>query len=535
MKHYETDVIIIGGGITGAGTLRDCSLRGINAILIEKNDLASGTTGRNHGLLHSGARYAVQDEVSAKECIIENKILKKIAPRCIEDTGGFFVTLDEDDPDYHDHLVQGCKKADIECEEISVAKALHTEPNLNPLIRRVLKVPDGAINPFLLTTSNIHDASKHQGRVLTHTKVVNFIVDQDRITGVECTNQISGESFNISGKMVVNASGIWAQQICNMAGIDFKMLPVKGAVVVVDYRINNVVVNRCRKPSDGDIFVPGATVSLIGNTSKTISYYQIESPRADDDEITRLLDDGEKLIPNVSKARILRAYSGVRPLVLSEGNANGRQVSRGIVLVDHEQRDGMKGLITIAGGKLMTYRLMAEMTTDLICKKLNVNKTTSTHMIPLPEVVNPPEFKKNRVKDMYKSIARKIFRPRQTSGSINNQNKQRIICECEMVSAKDIKEALTHFYVKDLVDLRRRVRVGMGPCQGALCGYRALGLFAESGHEDGHASTKMLIDFLEERWQGIKPVLWGDTLREIEFSLWIYNGLLGINTAEREK
>jgi glycerol-3-phosphate dehydrogenase len=183
----------------------------------------------------------------------------------------------------------------------------------------------------------------------------------------------------------------------------------------------------------------------------------------------------------------------------------------------------------------MTYRLMAEMTTDLICKKLNINKTTSTHIIPLPEVVSPPEFKKNRVKNMYASIARKIFRSKQTSGSINNQNRQRIICECEMVSAQDIEDALTHLYVKDLVDLRRRVRIGMGPCQGALCGYRAAGLLIKSGHADGNKATKMLIDFLEERWQGIKPVLWGDALREVEFSLWIYNGLLGINTAEREK
>src|SRR5208337_3662552 len=92
MRRVETDVIIIGGGATGAGTARDLSMRGIKCVLVEKNDLASGTTGRNHGLLHSGARYAVKDLESARECIRENNILKKIARHCVEDTGGLFVT-----------------------------------------------------------------------------------------------------------------------------------------------------------------------------------------------------------------------------------------------------------------------------------------------------------------------------------------------------------------------------------------------------------------------------------------------------------
>lgn len=95
--RFETDVVIIGGGATGTGIMRDCALRGINCILLEKDDIASGTTGRNHGLLHSGARYAVTDPESAKECIQENQILKNIARHCVENTDGLFITLPEDD------------------------------------------------------------------------------------------------------------------------------------------------------------------------------------------------------------------------------------------------------------------------------------------------------------------------------------------------------------------------------------------------------------------------------------------------------
>src|SRR5574344_1199738 len=104
----EYDVIIVGGGITGAGTARDCALRGLRVLLIERFDIATGATGRNHGLLHSGARYAVTDQESATECIKENMILKRIANHCVDDTSGLFLTLPEDDLAYQDTFVKAC-------------------------------------------------------------------------------------------------------------------------------------------------------------------------------------------------------------------------------------------------------------------------------------------------------------------------------------------------------------------------------------------------------------------------------------------
>ena len=100
----QTDVLIIGGGATGVGIARDLALRGIPSVLIEKGDLASGASGRNHGLLHSGGRYAVSDPEAARECISENRILRKIAPHCIEETDGLFVSLPEDGLDFRDQI-----------------------------------------------------------------------------------------------------------------------------------------------------------------------------------------------------------------------------------------------------------------------------------------------------------------------------------------------------------------------------------------------------------------------------------------------
>lgn len=539
MEKLETNVIIIGGGATGAGIARDLSIRGLLCVLIEKNDIASGTTGRNHGLLHSGARYAVKDHESARECIRENLILKKIARHCIEETGGLFVTLPEDDPVYHRNLLEGCKYAGIAAREISIRKALAMEPNLNPDILSAIIVPDGIIDPFRLCSANILDAKERGAVILTHTKVNSVIKSGRKTIGVRCTDK-SGKSYEIYSDLVINAAGVWAQEVCALAGIELMMHPSKGSMLIIDYRINNVVVNRCRPPSDGDIVVPGDTVSLIGTTSEEISYDMIDECAVNDNEISILLSDGEKLIPNVRHSRALRAYCGVRPLLAVSGEKQGRNISRGIAIINHTERDGLDGLITIAGGKLMTYRLMAEKASDLACEKLGLSSRCTTHETALPgsekKIHREPGIK--HFSGIPESVVGSTFyRHGQRVHDILTQDKKnyRVICECEMVTEGEIQYAIKKLDVKDLVDLRRRTRIGMGPCQGELCAYRGAGLFHEFGGADPEGSVDLLEDFLEERWKGLKPVLWGDSLREAEFIYWIYQGLFGISPFERNR
>ena len=162
----EFDVIIIGGGITGAGTARDCALRGLNVLLVERDDIATGATGRNHGLLHSGARYAVTDKESASECIKENMILKKVARHCVDDTSGLFITLPEDDLSYQETFVKSCLEAGIKAEVIDPKEALRLEPSVNPSLTGAVKVPDGCVDPFRLCSANIVDAITEHGDAL---------------------------------------------------------------------------------------------------------------------------------------------------------------------------------------------------------------------------------------------------------------------------------------------------------------------------------------------------------------------------------
>ncbi|MGL5302790.1 MAG: FAD-dependent oxidoreductase, partial [Aeromonas sp.] len=172
MKSITTQVVIIGGGATGAGIMRDCALRGIDCILLERDDIAAGTTGRNHGLLHSGARYAVTDQESARECIQENRILKRIARHCVDDTGGLFITLPEDDLNFQRTFMDACALAGIDTRQLDPREALRLEPNANPAMIGAIHVPDGTVDPCRLAAATVRDAKEHGARIFTHCTVL---------------------------------------------------------------------------------------------------------------------------------------------------------------------------------------------------------------------------------------------------------------------------------------------------------------------------------------------------------------------------
>lgn len=528
-QTIETDVVIIGGGATGTGIMRDCALRGIRCILVEKDDIASGTTGRNHGLLHSGARYAVTDHESAKECIQENLILKHIAKHCVEATEGLFITLPEDDIAFQDTFISACQSAGIATKRLTAKEALRLEPNVNPALIGAVQVPDGTLDPFRLCAANVLDAKEHGAQILNRTVVTGLIRQGDTVLGVHCQQLGTQHQFDIVAKQVINAAGIWGQNICEYADLNIKMFPAKGSLLILDYRINNLVINRCRKPSDADILVPGDTISLIGTTSEHIDYDQIDNLHVSEQEVDILLSEGAKLAPIMANTRVLRAYAGVRPLVAVDDDGSGRNISRGIVLLDHQERDGLKGLTTITGGKLMTYRLMAEWATDMVAKKLGNTVACTTHTRPLPGS-NQAEKTIKKTASLAKPVyASALYRHGERAEQFlsADSKSQAIICECEMVTAGEIEYAIKQLDVNNLVDLRRRTRLGMGPCQGELCSYRAASLFQDYAGVSGQQSSQLLVEFLEERWKGIKPIFWGDALREAEFSYWIYEGLLG--------
>lgn len=526
----QFDVIIIGGGATGAGVARDCALRGIRALLLERFDIATGATGRNHGLLHSGARYAVTDRESAEECIRENMILRRIASHCVDETDGLFISLPEDGLEFQAKFVDACRAAGIRADIIDPKEALLLEPSVNPALIGAVRVPDGSVDPFRLTAANVLDAKAHGAEVLTYHEVLDLIREQDRIVGVKVLDRKTGEKTEYRAQIVVNAGGIWGHDIAKKAGVTVNMLPAKGALLIFGHRVNNIVINRCRKPADADILVPGDTICLIGTTSSKVPFEECDNMYVTADEVDLLLREGMKLAPSLEHTRILRAYAGVRPLVASDDDPSGRSVSRGIVVLDHAKRDGIEGFITITGGKLMTYRLMGEWTTDLICKKLNLSAKCVTAEEKLPGSRDEEKVSRKLVSIPAMQRESSIYRHGDMAERVAAETpaQRSLVCECEEVSAGEVEYAIDALDVNNLVDLRRRTRVGMGTCQGELCACRAAGLMAEKGRYCTRRAKQDLTDFLNERWKGMAPVAWGDTLRESEFTMWLYDGVCGL-------
>ncbi len=529
-SNNEFDVIIIGGGITGAGTARDCAMRGLKVLLIERHDIATGATGRNHGLLHSGARYAVKDSESAEECIRENKILRSIASNCVEDTGGLFITLPEDEEagfglDYQQKFIDACLRAGIEARAISPSEAREMEPSVNPSLIGAVVVPDGSVDPFRLCAANVTDAAMHGAKVLVYTEFIDFIREGDTILGVKVLDTRTGLKAEYRAPVTVNAAGIWGHGVAQKAGVHIGMYPAKGALLVFGHRVNNVVINRCRKSADGDILVPGDSVTVIGTTSTKIPFEECDHMEVTPEEVRLLLREGCALCPALASTRILRAYAGVRPLVADDSDPTGRSISRGIVCLDHETRDGVKGFVSITGGKLMTYRLMAELATDLVCRKLGVNQACCTAETPLPGSVD------GRIETVSKRFEGKVTagqkgaagRQGDLAGKLrfDSEADRQLVCECENVTLAEIKYAVAELGVRSLGDLRRRTRVGMGTCQGTLCIRKAAKALAQA-LGDPSLESKLAADYLDERWKGMRAVGWGDTLREMEFMQRVY-------------
>ena len=322
----STEILVIGGGSTGLGVVRDAALRGFRAVLVEKGDLANGTTGRFHGLLHSGGRYVVKDPVSAKECIAENRVLRRIAADCIEDTGGLFVAVPGDDPAYGDEFMRGCQAAGVPAEEITPAEALRREPRLNPKISRAFIVPDAAMDSFKTLWANARDAQAHGAQILTYHRVQRLLINGQAVAGAVVQDVRTGEEQEINADFTVNAAGAWAGQIAALAGLKVTVLAGKGIMIAMNHRLVQMCVNRLKRPADGDILVPIRTVCVIGTTDVRVpdpDEYEIE-PR----EVQFLLDEGEKLVPGFRQARAAGVGGGSAALSARGAGRRDRHARR---------------------------------------------------------------------------------------------------------------------------------------------------------------------------------------------------------------
>jgi glycerol-3-phosphate dehydrogenase len=514
MASLKTQVLIIGGGITGAGIARDLALRGVDCILAERRDINAGASGANHGLLHSGARYVRSDPLAAKECHDESRLLKSLVPQCIENTGGLFVAVEGDDENYVADFPHHCTKCAIPVRELDISEARELEPTLSENLIAAFMVDDASVDPFRLSLENIAQALDLGGTLLLYSKVTAFKLRNKRIETTHIVNEKTGEEIIIEADQVINATGAWAAEVAALAGVNIDILYSKGSLLITDKRISHRVLNRLRQASDADILVPGGTVSILGTTS--IRMDSVEDIRPTISEINHLIDMGRAMVPSLETTRYIRAYAGVRPLVGSRSLGDGRALSRGFALLDHAEED-VQNLISIAGGKLTTYRKMAEKTTDLVCRRLGVNTGCQTRTQPLP----PSEVCQWTLAGMAPKLWIKQRGP-----------DDRLLCECEMVPSSAVDSIIdsirTQKVETDLYAIGRRSRIGKGTCQGAFCGIRVTAYMYDRGELVSDQGLKDLKAFLSSRWRGMRPMLWDTALIQEELQEAVHCGIFGL-------
>jgi glycerol-3-phosphate dehydrogenase len=510
MSHHSTQLLVIGGGATGLGVAWDACLRGVEVVVVEQGDLGQGTSGRYHGLLHSGARYVISDPGSARACARENERLRGLAPHTIEDTGGLFVSTSHDPADFPDAWLAACRACGVSVQECSPASARRDEPLLTPHIARAFRVRDAALDSFDLLHALAASVSDAGGTVLLRHRLDRLTPRANgflaAITAPEST------VVHIEAQAVVNAAGPFAGRVADLAGVSLPLALGRGTMVAMATRLVNTVINRCKPPSDGDIIVPVGTVAVLGTTDTPTN--SPEDVHIDPWEVDALLDEASILLPGIESHRALRAWAGVRPLYRPPDSPRmeTRDLPRAHALIDHGARGGPQAFVTIIGGKLTTYRLMAEETVDLVCRHLGHEAASRTASTPL----DPARRDLHRLPIRLERLSRPAV-----------DGHSPIVCECELVTESDLTDALRSTPTHDLDDLRRDLRIGMGPCQAGFCAYRAAALLTQTQHPQ--AGLPAVGAFLNERWRGLRPLTWGYALRQHELTRRIYQDLLDVD------
>ncbi len=525
----HSDAVIIGAGATGVGLLWDLTLRGFNVILVEQAGLAAGTSGAFHGLLHSGARYAGTDPQTASECLAENRVLRRVAHEFVGRTGGVFARLEQDDSTWENRWLDGCRRAGLRPTRIRRDLLLACEPRLSPDLVSAYRVPDASVDGFGLLWSMLWSSASAGARVYFRARVVEFLTDEAGVRGVRViglggtegtapkavarTRRHDVEPGEIIASVVVNATGPWAAETASLAGPQAAAaVPVeqdRGVMVVFNARLVSTVVNRLRPPGDGDIFVPHGPVTILGTSSARVARPGRAAPTSA--EVELVMNEGRALVPGIDDVPPLRAYAGVRPLLVSpaaglpgplKSTAADRGSGRGFLLIDHGHAGGPEGLVSVAGGKFTTFRAMAASAGDLVTRLLGKKAPCRTAEVGIPRMAQgPPLAAPGAAGDAPEGLS------------------EPLTCECEFINTPHLLSLLDSGL--GLADIRRVARVGMGGCQGVFCGPRLAGVMWLSGwpgnrrrpRSDEAAIAAETSAFREGRLGGVRPVEWGTQAR----------------------
>jgi glycerol-3-phosphate dehydrogenase len=396
------DLIIIGGGIIGTGVARDAALRGLRTLLVEKEDFAYGTTSRSTRLIHGGLRYLrMLDFKLVRQDLNEREILLNIAPHLVHKLE-FVIPLLRRAPYYRFVLPVGLRLYNIlshgtslpPCHRLSPQETLELEPSLadiGGLTGAFLYCDCQAEYTERICIENVLDAAGQGACILNHAAMTQLLFKDGTVSGIRVKDTLSGEEYQAHGRMILNAGGPWADLVWQKLDShrSYRIRKTKGIHLLTRRISNNALVLFAR--SNGRLFfiVPWLNYSLIGTTDTDYSG-DLDSLYADKSDVEYLVSETQHYFPDFKPDDILYTMAGLRALVPGGRKAESN-TSRAHKLIDHERRDGIKGFVSIIGGKNTAYRGIAEEAVNLVCKKLDIRVSCNTAQTPLPGAPAVPE------------------------------------------------------------------------------------------------------------------------------------------------
>jgi glycerol-3-phosphate dehydrogenase len=382
-ENQTYDVIVIGAGINGAGIARDAAMRGLKVLLMDKGDLASGTTSWSTRLIHGGLRYLEHGELGlVRESLRERERLLRIAPHLVKPLP-MLIPIYEKARRGKLTIRAGMLAYDLLSFDKSLAhhhmlsrdEALKRAPGLNPegLCGAAVYYDAQIEYAERLVFENALSASQHGATILTYARVDKFIVENDEVHGVEFTDVLGQTTHIARALVIVNVSGPWVDKVLSGANrpTDRLICGTKGSHLIVD-EFNGAPADALyvEAQEDGRPFfiIPWNGAYLIGTTDLPYNG-NLDEVTADDAEIDYLLNETNRVIPQarLNRDAIRYTYSGVRPLPCRK-ERDPTSITRRHFIRDHAP--SLCGFTSIVGGKLTTYRNLSEQTVDLLFKKL---------------------------------------------------------------------------------------------------------------------------------------------------------------------
>lgn len=525
MQQREHDVIIIGGGINGVGIARDCSLRGMKVLLVEKHDFARGASGNNTGMIHGGLRYMQYDVATTKASCKDSGYIQKIASHLLfripiifpvfksdkigrlllEGAEIFFEAYDSFQP-----LKRGKTHTRLTKDE-----TLELEPGISPDILGAVTLDEWGIDSFRLTLLNALDAQNHGAIVRTYCEVVDFERGNDgQVCGVKLYDHVNKSHETHGAPIVINASGAWGPKIAAMTGAGYKLRPGKGIHVVFSHRVSNYGIIMHGVDGRQMFFIPHQTGTIIGTTDDDF-YGDLDAPPVVEDEVSYVMEAARHVFPSIQNHRKSHTWVGVRPTIYAWGKDED-VLSREHAIIDHAV-DGAAGLLSVTGGKLASYRQLAEEVSDQIAKKLGNTVACTTHEQLLPGA--PKLGGSNKFVSTSLADSRLEYRHGEIAKEIKPGEE---VCFCEPVTKAEIVYCLKTEKACRLTGLKSRTHLALGACAGAHCLVRASQIVATETHLSPAEEMLQLKEALDYGFTSRRPVLDGSNLATEEFARGAY-------------